>query len=714
MASKDEFVKQYTPLAEQIGKEIGVAPELILGQLGLETGWGKSVIPGTNNLGNIKSFGLSGVKARDNMTGSTDKYRKYATAEEFGSDYASLLKRKYPDAIGAGNDATKFATGLKKGGYAEDPNYVSKVVSAAGSLMGKLGDMVIPSAAAAEQDPFAGYKPTKKAEPVQQAPAQQAPVQAQPINSDDPFAGFTPKKKAAPVEQALVQQAPVQAPAPTPQPEQGTGQQLLSGAKNLGLGLVRGARDLIDGPAYLLASAFDKTGLTSGEGKKVSDINKQAEEEYQAATPGSVAAGTGRVAGNVAGAFIPGLGAGKAATAPSLARLATEGAAWGAAATRTEDDSLLGNTIAGAVTGPVANKLISTVANPLGRQVAADAPGLIAQAEKHGLPVSAANVASASTPSMMAEKLIGTTVNHSPAQVEAVNKAIAGQIGKGVGVPGAQSVDSALVNQSHPYAAFDNLTQGTQIPLSGGRLHQDLGPALAQYQRNVTDQNGALLSEVNGLFNHAQTTNGVNPTFTPQEMQMWKSGLGQRLENASGADRQLISAARDAIDSQMTPRLSPEQLSAFNTGNQQYRNLKVVEDVVRKARDNNEKITPARILEAAKNSQGFSKGEAPYQELAQTLTKLYGEQGIKHKDFNWSPSNIAKWLGYGSAAWSTGGVGAALPVAEHLANKALTSQNPTVRNAVVGNTKLQEQVRKAADSKELANALAFMAANNTK
>lgn len=142
MDNVKRFAEQYGALAADIGKRIGVAPDVVLGQLGLETGWGKSVVPGTNNLGNIKDFSGKGVKAVDNMTGSTDAYRTYATPEAFGADYADLISRRYKGATGAGADALKFGTALKSGGYAEDPNYASKLAGAT-NLVRKYADMAL-------------------------------------------------------------------------------------------------------------------------------------------------------------------------------------------------------------------------------------------------------------------------------------------------------------------------------------------------------------------------------------------------------------------------------------------------------------------------------------------------------------------------------------------------------------------------------------------
>lgn len=142
-----DFINTYGGAAEAAGKALGVDPRILLGQWGLETGWGKSIIPGTNNLGNIKDFSGSGVAATDNATGSRDKYRAYATPTDFANDFVSLIQRKYPGAMGAGSDPAKFAAGLK--GYAEDPQYANKLVQASrmasnapGPVMNAIGNAV--------------------------------------------------------------------------------------------------------------------------------------------------------------------------------------------------------------------------------------------------------------------------------------------------------------------------------------------------------------------------------------------------------------------------------------------------------------------------------------------------------------------------------------------------------------------------------------------
>lgn len=215
MATPEEFARIYGPAAGKAGVALGVSPDIILAQLGHETGWGKSIIPGTNNLGNIKDFSGGGVAAVDNMNGSRDNYRKYETPDAFFDDYVGLIQRKYPQAMGAGDDAEKFGRALKFGGYAEDPAYVPKVVGATTTLRG-LGDAlakaIFPAAQAGtlpQGDPFADIfadAPRQAAQQPAVAPAgQDAPgVGAAPANGADPFADIfadTPKASAGVVEE---------------------------------------------------------------------------------------------------------------------------------------------------------------------------------------------------------------------------------------------------------------------------------------------------------------------------------------------------------------------------------------------------------------------------------------------------------------------------------------------------------------------------------
>lgn len=133
-SDKQAFLDQYAPVFQKIGDRLGVNPNMIGAQLGIETGWGKHIIGGTNNLGNIKDFSGGGVDAKDNMLGTTDKYRKFNTVDDFADHYSQLMARKFPNVLGAGDDVKQFADGLH--GYAQDPHYANKIIDTYNNLEG--------------------------------------------------------------------------------------------------------------------------------------------------------------------------------------------------------------------------------------------------------------------------------------------------------------------------------------------------------------------------------------------------------------------------------------------------------------------------------------------------------------------------------------------------------------------------------------------------
>lgn len=109
-----EFVKAYGPIAEQVGKEIGVDPRVILGQWGMETRWGSAMI-GDHNLGNVKDPSGKGKRAEDKREGSNDPYLSFENPQGWAQYYSDFIKRGYPNAVGAGSDISKFTDGLAKG-----------------------------------------------------------------------------------------------------------------------------------------------------------------------------------------------------------------------------------------------------------------------------------------------------------------------------------------------------------------------------------------------------------------------------------------------------------------------------------------------------------------------------------------------------------------------------------------------------------------------
>lgn len=142
MANKniEQFITTYGPVAQQVSKEINVDPNILLGQWGLESRWGQTEMAKKHhNLGAIKDFSGKGFEAKDNKTGSVDKYVQFEDPEIFGMFYADLIKRNFPLAVNTGPDVGAFTRGLasgKTGSYfgVSAEEYESSLASAQASL----------------------------------------------------------------------------------------------------------------------------------------------------------------------------------------------------------------------------------------------------------------------------------------------------------------------------------------------------------------------------------------------------------------------------------------------------------------------------------------------------------------------------------------------------------------------------------------------------
>ena len=146
------FVSEMLPHAEAAARELGIPARVLVAQAALETGWGKHQI---KNSDGTSSYNFFGIKAdagwngsRVNKTtveyenGSPQKqvaaFRSYASAEEAFKDYVDFLRTqpRYAVALDHGGDASRFAHGLQKAGYATDPAYAAKIGKiASGRLM---------------------------------------------------------------------------------------------------------------------------------------------------------------------------------------------------------------------------------------------------------------------------------------------------------------------------------------------------------------------------------------------------------------------------------------------------------------------------------------------------------------------------------------------------------------------------------------------------
>jgi flagellar protein FlgJ len=139
------FKEKLAAHAEEAAAATGIPAKFMLGQAALESGWGKREI--RNNDGSA-SHNLFGIKAGPGWKGKVatavttefvngkahtrvEKFRAYDSYADGFKDYANMLAKnpRYERVLAHGGDATTFARGLQRAGYATDPQYAVKLAS---------------------------------------------------------------------------------------------------------------------------------------------------------------------------------------------------------------------------------------------------------------------------------------------------------------------------------------------------------------------------------------------------------------------------------------------------------------------------------------------------------------------------------------------------------------------------------------------------------
>jgi flagellar protein FlgJ len=137
------FQEKLADAAEEAEQATGVPAKFMMGQAALETGWGRRVI---RNADGSSSNNLFGIKAGPGWKGKVatavtteyvngkphsrvEKFRAYASHADAFKDYARMLSNnpRYEKVLAHGGDATTFAHGLQRAGYATDPQYAAKL-----------------------------------------------------------------------------------------------------------------------------------------------------------------------------------------------------------------------------------------------------------------------------------------------------------------------------------------------------------------------------------------------------------------------------------------------------------------------------------------------------------------------------------------------------------------------------------------------------------
>ncbi|MRX07049.1 flagellar assembly peptidoglycan hydrolase FlgJ [Pseudoduganella sp. FT25W] len=139
------FQEKLAAHAEEASKATGIPAKFMLGQAALESGWGKREIKGRDGTNSNNLFGIkAGADWKGKVVEATtteyvngkaqtkvERFRAYDSYADSFKDYAKLLASnpRYEKVLASAGDASSFAQGLQKAGYATDPNYATKLTS---------------------------------------------------------------------------------------------------------------------------------------------------------------------------------------------------------------------------------------------------------------------------------------------------------------------------------------------------------------------------------------------------------------------------------------------------------------------------------------------------------------------------------------------------------------------------------------------------------
>ena len=145
----DDFARAVWPHAVRAGDRLGVAPEFLLAQAALESGWGTHVAPGPQGGSSLNLFGIKAGRSWDGASiakptleyrdgiahREVAQFRAYSDLEAVFDDYAEFIgtRPRYAAVLGSGDDAARFGSALQEAGYATDPHYARKIERVAGS-----------------------------------------------------------------------------------------------------------------------------------------------------------------------------------------------------------------------------------------------------------------------------------------------------------------------------------------------------------------------------------------------------------------------------------------------------------------------------------------------------------------------------------------------------------------------------------------------------
>lgn len=144
-----QFVRAIWDHAKQAASALGTAPEVLVAQAALETGWGQHILSRPDGGSSNNLFGIKADERWDGdkvaaptlefrrgvMAQERASFRAYGSLAESFEDYVRFLKSnpRYRGVVEAHTDGQTFAAGLQRAGYATDPEYANKIKQILGS-----------------------------------------------------------------------------------------------------------------------------------------------------------------------------------------------------------------------------------------------------------------------------------------------------------------------------------------------------------------------------------------------------------------------------------------------------------------------------------------------------------------------------------------------------------------------------------------------------
>ena len=385
-----------------------------------------------------------------------------------------------------------------------------------------------------------------------------------------------------------------------------------------GLGAVQG-----------IAQLADKAGLHNDIGKNISEMHNEAVDETSKYYKDKPASNALDVAGNLAGnaAIYTGLGGGSEA---SYIANAIAGGVQGAAQISPDLTDRLENSGIYAGLGAVGKQISSLIENantPATKQTAVDI------AREYNIPFYREQLSedpfTRGVASFQKDIPFSGAVSKIDDQTQAVHSALLKTIGE----------EGDAVTPEKMSAAYDKLSDNfTDL---GARNDLNITPELQQHLNELAEKAAIIGDTAKERAFEAKFTDFANRvqsgTISGSELQGWRSSVGRLMRNNTSQSPEL-GELQNLVDHSYMMQMAPEDAALMASTRQQYRNMLVLERVVK---DNpNTAFAPSKLQGAVKQMFGdyAYNGQSDMERLARlgnALKDNFPNSGSSQRRFNY-------------------------------------------------------------------------------